>query len=218
MQTLSFDFNHTKNTYRIVEHSVYLLCLVWFITVLLAALSGKFTMTPGKQPVAILLAVIVPVALFAVSYMTISAFRAWVLLLDMRQLILLHSWRMVGLGFVFLYFHDQLPALFALPAGLGDAIAAIGALFLGIALFKNASAVPRGKVILWNTFGLLDFIIAVAMGLATRTNEWLYFVNQASSDIMGQFPLALIPGFAVPFYIITHLIIYAQLNQSRDAH
>ena len=67
-------------------------------------------------------------------------------------------------------------------------------------------------VLLAALFGLLDFIIAVSMGMATRTNEWLYFANQASSDIMGQFPLVLIPGFAVPFYIITHLIIYAQLN------
>jgi len=213
MQTLSIDFNHTKNGFDTVRRSVLLLCMVWFITVLLAALSGGFEMAVGEPPVAILFAVIAPVVMFGVGYMTISAFRDWVLMLDMRQLILLHSWRMVGVGFVFLYFHGQLPALFALPAGIGDAVAAIGALFLGIALFKNSSAVSRRKVFLWNTFGLLDFIIAVSMGIATRTNEWLYIANQASSDIMGQFPLVLIPGFAVPFYIITHLIIYAQLRQ-----
>ena len=213
MQTLFFDFNHTQNGSATVRRIVFLLCMVWFIAVLLAALSGEFEMAVGEPPAAILIAVIAPVIMFGVGYMTISAFRDWVLMLDMRQLILLHSWRMVGVGFVFLYFYGQLPALFALPAGIGDAVAAIGALFLGIALFKNASVVSRRKVFFWNTFGLLDFIIAVSMGMATRTNEWLYFANQASSDIMGQFPLVLIPGFAVPFYIITHLIIYAQLKQ-----
>jgi hypothetical protein len=213
MQLLSIDFNHTNHDFDIVRRNVLLLCMVWFITVLLVALSGGFEMAVDEPPAAILFAVIAPVVLFGVVYMTISAFRDWVLMLDMRQLILLHSWRMVGVGFVFLYFYGQLPALFALPAGIGDAVAAIGALFLGIALFKNASAVSRRKVFLWNTFGLLDFIIAVSLGIATRTNEWLYIENQASSNIMGQFPLVLIPGFAVPFYIITHIIIYVQLKQ-----
>ena len=34
-----------------------------------------------------------------------------------------------------------------------------------------------------------------------------------SNDIMATFPLVLIPGFAVPMYVITHLIIYAQLKR-----
>ncbi len=146
MQRLLFDFNHTKNGSYTVMRIVLLLCMVWFITVLLAALSGGFEMAVGEPSAAILFAVIAPVVMFGVSFMTISAFRDWVLILDMRQLILLHSWRMVGVGFVFLYFHGQLPALFALPADIGDAVAAAGALFLDIALFKNASAVSRRKV------------------------------------------------------------------------
>ena len=118
MQTLSFDFNHTKNGSDTVMRIVLLLCMVWFITVLLAALSGGFEMAVGEPPAAILFAVIAPVVMFAVSYMTISVFRDWVLMLDMRQRILLHSWRMVGIGFVFLYFlyfYGQLPALFPCP-------------------------------------------------------------------------------------------------------
>jgi len=131
----------------------------------------------------------------------------------MRQLILLHSWRMVGIGFVFLYFYDRLPALFALPAGLGDAMAAMGALFIGIALYEHTATVSPKRVYLWNMFGLIDFVVAVSMGVMTRTGEVLSFSGQVSSDIMGSFPLALIPGFAVPFYVITHLIIFAQLKR-----
>lgn len=81
MQKLFFDFNHTKNGSDTVRRIVLLLCMVWFITVLLAALSGGFEMAVGEPPAAILSAVIAPVVMSAVSYMTISAFRDWVLIL-----------------------------------------------------------------------------------------------------------------------------------------
>jgi hypothetical protein len=55
--------------------------------------------------------------------------------------------------------------------------------------------------------------VAVSMGVMTRSGEVLHSSGRVSSDIMGTFPLALIPGFAVPFYVITHLIIYARLKR-----
>jgi hypothetical protein len=192
---------------------VSVICLGWFVTVLGAVLSGGFSASEGQRPVAILMAVTMSVITYAIAYYRIRAFREWVLSLDLRLLILLHSWRMVGAGFVFLYFYDRLPALFALPAGLGDAMTAIGAVFIGITLYERASTVSPERVYLWNAFGLFDFVVAVSMGVMTRTGEVLHFSGQVSSDIMGTFPLALIPGFAVPFYVITHLIIHAQLKR-----
>ena len=176
------------------------------------ALTNSFDAAVGERPLLILFAVIAPVVIFSLSYLGITAFRQWVLALDMRHLILLHSWRMIGMGFVFLYFHDRLPALFALPAGLGDAMAAAGAIFLGIAMYEPAVTVTRQRILAWNTFGLIDFVIAVSLGVMTRTGEVLHISGSAGSEIMGTFPLALIPAFGVPFYVITHLVIYAQLK------
>ncbi len=114
MQTLSFDFNHTQNGSATVRCIVFLLCLVWFIAVLLTALSGEFEMTVGQPPAAILFAVIAPVIMFGVDYMTINAFRDWVLMLDMRQLFffcVVGAWS--GLAFCFFIFTasclDDLP-------------------------------------------------------------------------------------------------------------
>ena len=196
-----------------ITRTVYTILSVWFFAVLIMALNETFVYGEGQRPVNILLAITMPVALFALSYSSMVSFREWVLSLDMRRLILLHSLRMVGMGFVFLFFQDRLPALFALPAGSGDAMAAVGALYIGIALYENAAKIPRGRILQWNTFGLVDFVVAVSMGVMTRTGEVLYIETQAGSDIMSQFPLALIPGFFVPFYIITHLIIYMQMKK-----
>ena len=204
-----------KGAPSVVARSVLLLCTAWLLTVFAAALSGSFNASNGDRPVAIMVAILLPLVAFGLSYTGIRSFRQWALGLDMRHLILLHSWRMVGMGFVFLYFQDQLPALFALPAGLGDAMAAAGALFLAIAMYERASQVGARRIFIWNTFGLADFLLAVSLGVLTRAGDVLHFDGAVDSNIMGTFPLALIPAFAVPFYMITHLIIYAQLMHRR---
>jgi hypothetical protein len=212
MNTVVIESENKQKEMLLIGKAVFIICLTWLLAIVVTALSGGFDASAGERPLAILFAVLMPVAVFAVSYLNIESFREWVLALDMRQLILLHSWRMVGMGFVFLYFQDLLPALFALPAGIGDGMTAVGALFLGVAMYERAGEVSIKRVFLWNTFGLVDFVIAVSMGILTRTGEVLNFSGQAGSEITGVFPLALIPGFAVPFYVITHLIIYAQLK------
>ena len=179
-------------------------------------LAGVFEAPVGERPYAILIAAILPGVVFGLAYSGLETFRQWVLALDMRQLILLHSWRMVGAGFVMLYFYDRLPALFALFAGVGDTMVAVTAVFVAIALYQHPGSVSRYRILLWNTFGLVDFIVAVSLGVLTRTGEVLHAAGQPGSDIMSSFPLALIPGFAVPFYFVTHLVIYAQLKRGFD--
>jgi hypothetical protein len=211
MDTLVIESKSEKGAASLVARSVLLLCTGWFLSVFAAALSGGFNAPAGERPIAIMAAIMLPIIVFSLLYMGIRPFRHWALGLDMRHLILLHSWRMVGMGFVFLYFQDRLPALFALPAGLGDAMAAAGAIFLVIAMYERASLVTNRRILTWNTFGLVDFIAAVSLGVMTRAGDVLHINGAVDSNIMGTFPLALIPAFAVPFYIITHLIIYAQL-------
>ena len=152
MNAIIFESDNKQKVSSSMTKAVFLICLGWFATILVTALSGVFDAPAGDRPLAILVAVLMPVAVFTVVYLNMKSFKDWVLSLDMRQLILLHSWRMVGIGFVFLYFQDRLPALFALPAGLGDAMAAIGALFLGIALYERAETVSPKRIFFWNTF------------------------------------------------------------------
>ena len=212
MNTLVFQSENNQKKVSSVGKSVVMILTGWFLLVLAVALTGNFNVVKGAQPLPTLFAVLMPVGLFGLAYFSLASFKAWVLALDIRHLILLHSWRMVGMGFVFLYFQNKLPALFALPAGLGDAMAAMGALFLGIALYDQAEKISKNKIFMWNTFGLIDFVIAISMGLMTRVGEPFHFSGQVGSDIMSTFPLVLIPGFAVPFYVIVHLIIYAKLR------
>lgn len=127
---------------------------------------------------------------------------------------MLHGWRTLGLGFVMLYSIDKLPAIFALPAGLGDAAAAVWAIFLACLLFTRADGLNKKTLLRWNHFGLIDFIFALSLGVLSQASGWLHFAGTPGSDLMVTFPFVIIPGFLVPLLVITHIIIYLQLHNN----
>jgi hypothetical protein len=187
------------------------LLAAWLGLIAWLTLAGAFVTPPGPPPWPIIVAVNVPILAFAALYLGNAAFRGFVLGFDLRILVLLHAWRTVGVGFVFLYFHDKLPGIFALPAGLGDALAAFGAVALGIALYRGP--VAKGWVAAWNGYGLADFIVALGTGIAASEPALAALTGGVSMAPMQLFPLTLIPAFFVPLYIITHIIIFLQLRR-----
>jgi hypothetical protein len=182
-----------------------LLLLVWVVGTIALAASGVLATNELLTPALI----IIPVAGFALAYRTNPAFRSTVLSLDTGILVILHSWRMLGLGFLLLYAYNVLPGMFAWLAGLGDALAAVGATLIGIRLLRGR-AVSKQALKAWNTCGLLDFLIAITVGTASRST-WLG--GEITTDPMAFLPLSLIPTLVVPFYMITHLIIFLQLRE-----
>lgn len=189
---------------------VYLLLGLWFVAILGFSLTGGFRMPLDSLPWPTVAGIALPLSLFLLAFVTLPAVRRIALALDMRILVLLHTWRTIGLGFVFLWYHDKLPALFALPAGLGDALTAWVALVLGVALYRGP--LPKRWVLAWNSFGLADFVIALSAGIASRTLAFSDLSGGITTQPMLDFPLVLIPGFLVPVYVITHVIIYLQIQ------
>jgi drug/metabolite transporter superfamily protein YnfA len=183
----------------------------WFTLALALVITGAFRPEPGMPPLGLVSMVLGPVLLYALAWWRSEGFRQWVLSIDMRLLMATHSMRMIGMGFVFMWFYGQLPAVFALPAGLGDAMAAVGGLYLAVLLYSGVS-VSRASVWRWNTFGLLDFAIAVGAGALAAPGALLDFGTGATSLPMTVFPMAIIPAFFVPLFTLTHLAIYAQLK------
>ena len=189
-----------------------LLVLAWLLGVVLVSASGLLAHGDGWLRLLMPALIILPVATFALAWRGNESFRNHVLALDTGVLVMLHSWRMVGMGFLFLYAHNVLPGLFAWLAGLGDMLAAAAATVIGTALLKGKT-VSRQTLWRWNTFGLLDFIIAVVVGTSLRS---VYLGGTVNTDAMAQLPLSLVPTVIVPLYIITHVVIYLQLRQEKD--
>jgi hypothetical protein len=122
-----------------------------------------------------------------------------------RAIVLAHTARFVGAVFLLLAARGELSPLFAELAGWGDIAAATLALGV-VALGAPTTAPKRATYLAWNTFGLLDLLIAV--GSAT--------VVAVRGDVPGMgpiisLPLVLVPTFFVPVLVASHISLFRRL-------
>ena len=112
---------------------------VWLLLVVSLGLAGAFVGPPGTPPLPIAIGVAAPLVLFFASLRLSQSFREFVLSLDLRLIAGMQAWRWAGLGFLDLYAYKVLPAVFALPAGLGDMAIGVTAPWIILALVRQPS-------------------------------------------------------------------------------
>ena len=110
-----------------------------------------------------------------------------------------HTPRVAGVAFLLYMALGHLPALFALPAGLGDIAAGIAAPLVARRL---AQGTGRRAVLWFNAFGMTDLVMALTLGALTGFG--LLNVTPSSAPIT-ELPLALIPTAAVPLLFALHI-------------
>ncbi|PYX01957.1 MAG: hypothetical protein DMG86_08935 [Acidobacteria bacterium] len=180
------------------------LIAVWFVFALSA--SALHVFKTDLLPVALGLAVTIPIVAFLLWFATSAAFRQFALSLNPRTLTFVQSWRVAGFTFLVLYAAGILPGVFALPAGLGDI--AIGATAPLVAI-KLGNFNHRRGFIFWQILGISDLVMAVTLGTIAR----LISPDGVGTGVMTVLPLSLIPTFAVPLLIMLHVLCIAQARQ-----
>jgi hypothetical protein len=185
---------------------------VWLLLVLSFGAAGAFVGRPGTPPLPIAIGVAAPLGLFFASLRLSQSFREFVLSLDLRLIAGMQAWRWAGLGFLSLYAHGVLPAVFALPAGLGDMAIGVTAPWVILALVRQPGFAASGTFIRWNVLGILDLIIAVGIGTVS-----VFLATGAPGEIsaapMATLPLLLIPAFLVPLFLMLHTTALMQSRQ-----
>jgi hypothetical protein len=185
------------------------LIATWFVFALSASALQVFKAEPGVPPLALGLAVLIPVAAFLIWFASSAGFREFALSLDPRTLTFVQSWRIAGFTFLVLYAAGLLPGIFALPAGWGDI--AIGAT-APLAAIKLVNFSRRRAFIFWQILGITDLVTAVASGTSAR----LITPHDVGTAAMTALPLSVIPTFAVPLFLILHIISIAQAMRWRE--
>ena len=186
---------------------------LWLAVIWSAAINGAFR--PGNStlplvPVAIFLPVIVGVPILLRSKRIGEVLDA----MPASWLIGLQVYRVFGGIFLVGWARGVIPGLFALPAGIGDVTTGLLALPVAYLLAsRNGDAVRSG--IAWNIFGLIDFTIAVGIGLATAPGPFQVIVPSIPNTGVGLYPTVLIPAFAVPSSILLHVLSLRQLRRAR---
>jgi hypothetical protein len=167
----------------------------WFSAICWLAERGAFISGPNKPPVAVGVAFSTPILLFLVTERILPVWRARVTSVSPVLLVSMNGWRFIGLAFLMANIEGLLPGGFAWPAGLGDIIMAITAPWVAARVAAD-DGFRFGKVfLLWNLFGIADFLDAVLLGTLYNTG------------LMQRLPLVLIPCFFVPLLFMVHITI-----------
>jgi len=88
----------------------------------------------------------------------------------------------------------------------------LAAPFVVLAMLRGAPTWRR-QVAWLNIAGLVDFVGAVGTGVLTSNTSLGLVAHEATRASMGALPLSLVPTFAVPLWIIFHVISLLQLRQ-----
>jgi len=184
---------------------------LWLAVVWSSAINGVFR--PGGirlplVPVAIFLPVIVGVPILLRSKRIGELLDA----MPMSWLVGLQVYRVFGGIFLVGWARGVVPGLFALPAGIGDVTTGLLALPVAYALAAGNGDAMRAAVA-WNIFGLVDFAVAVGVGLATAPGPFQLIVPSIPNTGVGLYPTVLIPAFAVPSSILLHVLSLRQLRR-----
>jgi hypothetical protein len=127
----------------------------------------------------------------------------------LEDLVRVHIFRLIGVFFILLAFHDALPKPFALIAGLGDMITAVTSIFVVKAL-SNKKPYAKKLTYIWNTFGMVDIIITAI--LANVLTKISMDTGAMGVDTLAKFPFCFIPAFAPPTIIFLHFSVYKKLS------
>jgi hypothetical protein len=152
-----------------------------------------------------------PLVVAAVLSVGSARFRAALTAIPMPLLIGLNALRVLGVLFLALAAVGRLSGPFPYSAGWGDVIT--GALAIPVAWLAMRGPSRGGLAIAaWNAFGTADLIAAVTLGVLSAQGSPLQFIHAGvGSEAMQHLPYSLVPTVLVPFYLITHATVAAQL-------
>jgi hypothetical protein len=184
----------------------------WMGLAMYLSLSGRLVFSPTNTTPWMGLLLIVPLLTAGVLVLASKRVRAALLRIPVALLIGLNTMRILGVLFLFDFVVGNLSGPFPLFAGLGDMIT--GALAIPLALSVVRSKQPSSRSIAgWNAIGILDLIVAVGLATISVEGSPMQLIHAGvGSQAMQYLPMSIIPTVLVPFYLLTHAIIAAQLR------
>jgi hypothetical protein len=125
-----------------------------------------------------------------------------------NRLELPHFFRVEGVAFLIIMALGHLPALFALPAGLGDIATGLAAPLIALRLARGSGR----RAALWlNAFGMTDLIVALVLGALTA---YQLISTSPTGAAISELPLVLVPTVGVPLLFALHITSVSALRKT----
>lgn len=186
----------------------------WVVVTALLTAAGAYEQHPTEVQPWIAVALVGVVAAVLVGARIPAVARALAGPDTLARLAVPQTLRVVGVFFLVVLALGKMPAVFALPAGLGDMAVGISAPFI-VRRLRGGST--RGAV--WfNVLGIVDLVVAVSIGFLAGAGPTQLLAVTPSTEAIGQLPLALIPTATVPLALGLHVISLLRLRGTRGSH
>jgi len=188
---------------------------LWAAVAWSAAINGVFragTSAVPLLPLAIFVPVIIGTPLLLLSKRVGQVLDA----MPAAWLIALQVYRVFGSVFLAGALRGLLPGVFGFPAGVGDVLTGLFAVPAAIAV-ATGSGEGRKAAIMWNIFGLADFVVAITLGLITSPGRFQLIVPSVANIGASAYPNVLTPAFVVPMSILLHALSLRQLRRRSRA-
>lgn len=205
----------SRTTRITVWVGVGLILTIWIAAAWTLGEKGVFQQSIGRVPT-------VPIAIFLpilVGVVVLTRSEAVGLALDATPaswLVGVQVYRILGGMFLVYWIHGTMPGAFALPAGIGDV--ATGLLALPAAMWvASGSPIGRRIGIRWNVLGLIDFAVAITMGMLTAPGPAQLLAREHPNIQIAMFPTVMTPAFVVPFSTFLHVLSLRQLKRAQEA-
>jgi hypothetical protein len=122
-----------------------------------------------------------------------------------------HTLRIGGAVFVAAMLLNRLPALFAIPAGVGDMLVAV----MAPAAVRRIKEGNYGRSLVWfSALGIADLVSALTLGALTG---FQIVSVHPSAGLNSELPLALIPTAGVPLLMALHVTTLRILFRPENA-
>jgi hypothetical protein len=177
--------------------------------------AGSLAFSPNQPAPLVGVLFAMPLVMVGALALKSPRVRSSLMAIPMPLLIGLNALRLLGVLFLLLAAAGRLSGPFPYSAGLGDIITGAFAIPLALSVARSQT-LPVSAIARWNIFGTLDLFAAVALGITSAPGSSLQLIHAGvGSEAMQYLPFCLVPTVLVPFYLITHAIIAAQLSALR---
>lgn len=117
----------------------------------------------------------------------------------------IQTYRVAGIIFLGLYQAGTLPAVFALPSGIGDIIIGATAPIVAI-IYLLKKPYANTLLVIWNVLGIADLVIALGTGFLAFPRPVQFLPTEVSTEPLALYPLVVIPLFSVPLALFLHIV------------
>jgi hypothetical protein len=196
----------SPKTKTIIPFIVAAFLASWFAIAILVGDGTNFPISVESRRAISGLVALIPFVIAVIALFASKTLRAINTATPNAWLIAIQTYRTAGIMFVWPFLaYGILPAGFAYPAGIGDALTGIFAPIVAWMVAQNRPHALKWAVV-WNLFGTLDLIVAPATALTFEAR------------VLGIYPIALVPLFlGPPLGILTHILSLRNLAVTRSA-